>query len=385
MTASRHWPRWAGISLAAVLLSGTGCSKATTATGTPHVAAALSIERDVPLPGTTSRFDYQSLDADAHTLWIAHLGDDTVVSVDTTTDQTATITGISQVHGVLPVPQRHVVYATATGTNELVAIDPTTKAVIHRAATRSFPDGLAYDTDHQLVLVSNKADGTITVHDPETLATVRTIKLGGETGNVTYDAATHHAYAAVLPPDELVEFDPVTGDTIRTIPIHGCDGAHGIAISSNRHLAYVACENNARLAIIDLSAATVTTMMPTGSDPDVLALDTDRHRLYVAAESGDVTILDTTTREATRQHLDGGAHTVAVDPADGRVFFLLANLNGHPTLRIFTRRTHSHRAPFAGPPTTAPVSGGVVTVMQIRHVLMDMGHRFMDMAMRVTP
>ena len=39
--------------------------------------------RDVPLSGGTSRFDYQSLDQQAHRLYIAHLGAGLVTVVDT--------------------------------------------------------------------------------------------------------------------------------------------------------------------------------------------------------------------------------------------------------------------------------------------------------------
>ncbi len=113
---------------------------------------------------------------------------------------------------MLAVPDHNVVYTTATGTNEIVAIDATTRQVTRRASTGPFPDGLAFDPDDNLLLVSNKTAGAISVHDAQTLDLIRTIKLGDETGNVADDPTNRHAYAATLPPDALVEFDPATGD-----------------------------------------------------------------------------------------------------------------------------------------------------------------------------
>ena len=309
-----------------------GCSSATTTAP----STALNVVRDIALPGTTSRFDYQSFDPTTRTLWIAHLGEDTVIAVNLTTDVAMPIGAIAQVHGVLAVPERHVVYATATGSNEIVSIDPTAFAINGRAPTGMFPDGLASDPDHQLLLGSNRAAGTVTVHDPASLAIVRTVAVGHETGNVVYDPLSSHAYAATLPPDALVEFDPATGTIIRTTDLAGCDGAHGVAINPQPHVAYVACESNARLATVDLATNTAIGTQPVGNDPDVLSLDTTRHRLYVAAESGDVTILDTnnaTTAKIGGLHL-AGAHSVTVEPTTGQVLLRLANLNGRPTLRV---------------------------------------------------
>ncbi len=315
---------------------GAGC--ASTTTKAPVHAEMLIVDHDVALPGTTSRFDYQSLDPTGHTLWIAHLGDNTVIAIDTASlTVTGTITGIAGVHGVLAVPDRNVVYATATGTNEIVAIDATTRQVTKHASTGPFPDGLAFDPDDNLLLVSNKTAGTISVHDAQTLDRVRTIKLGGETGNVAYDPTTRHAYAATLPPNALVEFDPGTGMIINTIKLPGCNGAHGVMINPTVRYAYVACENNARLAVIDLTANTQTATVTVGDGPDVLAIDPTRQRLYVASESGDVDLFDITTGPAAKigsQHVSGDAHSVAVDPETHLVYVPLANVNGHPVLRV---------------------------------------------------
>src|SRR5947199_7987195 len=83
--------------------------------------------RDVPLPGDTSRFDYESLDPGTHRLYIAHLGAGTVPVYDI---PSGTIVGEIQdvpgVHGVLAVPELGRVYATATGANQVAVIDPQT-------------------------------------------------------------------------------------------------------------------------------------------------------------------------------------------------------------------------------------------------------------------
>jgi hypothetical protein len=76
--------------------------------------------RDIPLNGSTSRFDYQSLDQQTHRLYVAHLGAGIVTVFDT---QAGTVVGdISNdpgAHGVLVVSEVGRVYATATDANQV--------------------------------------------------------------------------------------------------------------------------------------------------------------------------------------------------------------------------------------------------------------------------
>jgi DNA-binding beta-propeller fold protein YncE len=118
---------------AAVLLLIASCL-ACAAARTDVPRALLQLVADVPLGGNTTRLDYESLDEGRHLLFIAHLGDNAVIVFDTQTQRVVTrIPGISQVHGVLVIPEVGTVYASATGSNEVVAISEETLKVTARA------------------------------------------------------------------------------------------------------------------------------------------------------------------------------------------------------------------------------------------------------------
>src|SRR5436190_20592538 len=71
---------------------------------------------DVPLPGGSTRLDYQSLDAGRHLLFVAHLGDGVVHVYDLARGRiVANVKGVAQVHGVLAIPELGRCYASATG------------------------------------------------------------------------------------------------------------------------------------------------------------------------------------------------------------------------------------------------------------------------------
>ncbi|KZM27991.1 hypothetical protein ST47_g866 [Ascochyta rabiei] len=82
-----------------------------------------------------------------------------------------TISNLSQVHGVLVVPDLRRVYVTATGENRLVILDEDTGAVIGQAPTGDYPDGIAYDPTRGAVWTTNETGGTETVVDAVTAQT----------------------------------------------------------------------------------------------------------------------------------------------------------------------------------------------------------------------
>jgi DNA-binding beta-propeller fold protein YncE len=320
--------------LLVMLLLLTGCR----AGGDAAARLPLRLVRDVPLSGPAVRFDYQDVDAGARRLYVAHLGASQVDIFDLDALRpVGAVRGVTDVHGVGVAPDLHRIFATATGTDEVVTIDTESLQVVGRAPTGHFPDGLAYDPSNHLLSVSNKNDGSETVLDARTGQVLRTVPLGKEAGNVTDDPTTRTMLASARPPDELAAFDATTGEVTGRIPLPGCHGAHGVDLDPPSRRAFVACEDNARLAVVDLAAHRELSVQKVGSDPDVLAFDAGLGRLYVAAESGVVTVFAVDgrgLRTLGRAHLAPRAHSVAVDPRTHNVFFPLENVGGHPVMRV---------------------------------------------------
>jgi YVTN family beta-propeller protein len=316
------------------------CSKTDTAAapGATIAGLPLRVVTDLPLPGGATRLDYQDLDPTARRLYVAHLGDSSIDVVDL--DQlrvVTTINGVNSVHGVRVAPDRHRLYASAAGANQLDSIDTTTNQVVATAATGDYPDGIAYDPDANRVFVSNEQDTAESVIDASSGQRVDTIDLGGAAGNTAFDPTTKHILVNVQDRGHIAVIDPTTDRVIGTIDTPGCGSNHGLYVDASSQLAFDACEGNAKLLTIDLRTKQVTGTDDVGDTPDVLAWDPGLRRLYVASESGTVTILDentTTLHEVAQAKLADAAHTVAVDPTTHRVYFALQEVDGRPTLRV---------------------------------------------------
>jgi DNA-binding beta-propeller fold protein YncE len=324
----------AGVVVAVVAVAVVGLTRAPPA---PRVALPLRPVAEVALPGDSSRFDYASLDPGRGLLFIAHLGASEIIEVNIHTHEVVrTIGDVAAVHGVLVVPELHRVYATATGHNEVLALDEDTGALLTRSPTGSYPDGLAYDPRRGEIWTTNEAGGTETVTNAATGTVRGTVILGGEAGNVAYDPGTDQVLVAVQGRGDLAVIDPTTLTVTRRIGLPGCDHDHGLALDPTTQLAFLACDANATLLTVDLTTGGVTGSTPVGDTPDVLAYDQGAHTLYVAAESGTVTVADLHDHQLVvtgSDHLADNAHVVAIDPTTHHSYFPIpADTNGHPAL-----------------------------------------------------
>jgi hypothetical protein len=87
------------------------------------------------------------------------------------------------------------------------------------------------------------------------------------------------------------------------------------------HLAFIACEDNDRLLMLNLLTRQVVQSFDVGGEADVLAFDPGPGMLYVAGEGS----------------IGPDAHVVGV-PSTHRAYFPLKNLGGRPVLRVMAPR-----------------------------------------------
>src|SRR2546427_5872851 len=117
----------------------------------------LRVVADVPLPGSGSRFDYQSLAPASGRLFISHMGAGQLVVFDVRAGGViANLDGFPTVTGVLAVPVEHRAYASATGDHAVVVVDDSTFRIVARVPGPRFPDGIAYAPEERRGLGSGE-------------------------------------------------------------------------------------------------------------------------------------------------------------------------------------------------------------------------------------
>lgn len=293
---------------------------------------------DIPLPGKATRFDYQSFNRDTGILYFSHMGDGELIVFDTAKREVLDhLPGLPTITGVLTVPELHRVFASVAGEHEITAIDSSSLKVVSRIKGAQFPDGLAYASDVRKLYVSDESGEKELVIDPEKNVLLKTIEMGGEVGNTQYDPFSHLILANVQTRNELVVIDPSSDKIVGRHRMEGSDSPHGLLIDPSKRLAFIACEGNSKLIVIDLETFEVKQSIPTGRGPDVLAFDPDLERLYVATESDIVSIFHLngkTVEKIEDLMVAPNAHTISVNPLNHEVYLPLKNVEGRPVLRI---------------------------------------------------
>src|SRR5207253_727245 len=127
-----------------------------------------------------------------------------------------------------------------------------------------------------------------------------TIPLDGEAGNSQYDPVSKHIFVNVQTLNQLVEIDPRKDAIVARHPLPGADHNHGLLIEPRERLAFVACEGNNKLLVVDMQSMGVIANDSLGDGPDVLALDEALHLLYVASESGVVSVFEEKGKGVTK-------------------------------------------------------------------------------------
>ena len=298
----------------------------------------LKTVADVSLPGGTTRFDYQSFEPKSGRLYLSHMGDGNVVVFDTKTNKVvANIPGFPTVTGVLVVPALKSVYASVTHNHEVAVLDTEKLVVSKRIKDGKFPDGLAYSPETHKVFVSDEAGGVETVIDTQRNERVNSIEMGGEVGNTQYDPVSHLIYACVQTRNELVEINPETDKIQARYHLSGGEHPHGFYIDDQNGKAYIACEGDNKLLVFDMKNHSVENVFPVADGPDVLAFDRGLQLLYVACESGAVSLFRYSSgklEKVENVNVGPNSHSVSVDSDTHRAYFPLKNVNGSPILRI---------------------------------------------------
>lgn len=315
-----------------------------------HAVAAelpLKFVADIALSGDTGRFDYLSIDPQSERLFLSHMGPGTVHVVDLKArKEIANLPGFPGATGITAVPALHRVFVSITGSllnralggGRLAAIDETTLKTVWSVPAGRFPDGITYVPGLDRLFVSDERGEQELVFEGRTGRQLAAIPLSGEAGMSVYDPARNRVLVNVQTRNDIAAIDPKSLKIEKRIGLPDtCDNNHGLLIAGP-HIV-VACDGNARLIVLDAASERPERTFDVGKEPDVLALDSARQRLYVASEQGIVSVFDMANLTKLGEGAAGpDAHSVAVDAATGMVLLPTGDRNGRPVLRIMEPR-----------------------------------------------
>jgi YVTN family beta-propeller protein len=302
--------------------------------------AKLKQIASIELPGPAGkRFDYLAIDPEDHLLFIAHLAVGNLYVLDIRTNKVVqTIPDVPGVEGVEYVADQKKVYTSDAYEDQIGVIDVATMQVVKKIPTESKPDGSTYAAPFGKLYVSDERAKAVAIVDVGSDEVVHTLHFRSETGMPQYDPVAKLVYVNLQDVETLAVINPTTDTVTELHPVGRCRGNHGMALDAEHHRAFLACEGNNLLAVMDLEKFDVVATLPLAQSPDVVRFDPGMGRIYVACYSGAISVIEQKDPEHYAKLGDvrvaHAVHSLAVDPATHRVYAPEQEEAGVPVARL---------------------------------------------------
>jgi len=311
----------------------TVCLLASIATLTPVHAqdGPYKFSKEIVVGGEGG-WDYLSIDAPAHRLYVAHATK--VVVIDT---QAAKVVGelpdTPGVHGFEPVPELGRGFS-SNGREDKVGIwDLKTLKLIQKVETGGNPDGIMYEPSKKEIWTFNGRGKSSTVIDAQTGKVVATVPLEGKPEAAQADSKAGKIYVNMEDLNAIKVIDIATHKVTATWPIAPGEGATGLAFDVATHRLFVACDKF--IVMMDSTNGKVVYTVPAGEGVDAAAFDPGTKYAFASAgETGIVTIahedsasmLKVVQTLKTRQ----GARTMTLDPLTHAIYLATTDYEPRP-------------------------------------------------------
>lgn len=212
-----------------------------------------------------------------------HSGSLVVVDVDEGRVERAIEVGEGTAHMVALSRDGATAYVSKIAAGTVSRIDLGKGEKTHEMPAGKGAEGIEVAADGA-VWVSNRADDTVTVHDPDTLAIRHTLVSAGFPIRVAITADGRHALVTNARAATLAVFDTASRERVATVALAPAGAEYrqtllgrdalpiGIAADPCRPRAYVAISGADRIAVVDTESWTVVEHWQTGREPDALGV-----------------------------------------------------------------------------------------------------------------
>ena len=286
---------------------------------------------DLPPHGTPGGFDHAAVHGGRGLLYVAHTANDTVDVIDCATDTyLRSIPNLSRVAGALVSETHDLVFTSNRGENTVGIFSPARDEAVARVKVGVGPNGLAYATDHRLLLAANVGDPsrrgsfTVSLVDVSSRAVIANIPVPGRTRWTVVDAESGRFYVNVADPPQIVVVDSADPTRLADAFPLPAVGPHGLELDPTTRRLFCACDGKV-LLVVDARSGEVRSEHAISGVPDVIFLNAALRHLYIAiGDPGVIEVFDTRTmRRLESVPTERGAHTIGFDSVRNTVYAFL--------------------------------------------------------------
>jgi len=311
-------------------------------------APTLKKVAEFDLPGPPGkRFDYLTITPDDHYLLSAHLAAGQMYVIDLRTNKiVATVVDTPGAEGVEYVPELKKAYTSNAGDNTIGVVDLKQMKVIKKIHTEAKPDGSAYAAPFHKLYVSDERGKAEAIVDVSTDTIVKTLYFDSETGMPQYDPVAKKIYVNLQDQNIFAVIDPETDEVVGRYPVGRCKGNHGMTLDAEHRRAFLSCEENELMTVLNLETNRPIAFLPMAGGPDVIKFDPGLKRIYVACHSGALSVFQMEDADHYRKLEDfpvqKKVHSLAVDTESHRVYAPEQEADGKAVARMVVYEAHVH-------------------------------------------
>jgi DNA-binding beta-propeller fold protein YncE len=273
--------------------------------------------------GGEGGWDYLSVDAPAHRLYVSHATK--VVVIDT---QAAKVVGeipdTPGVHGFAIAADLGRGFSSNGRENKASIVDLKTLKLIQKVDTGENPDAILYEPGRKEVYTMNGRGKSATVFDAQSGKVVATIPLEGKPEFAQADPKAGKVYVNIEDMNAIKVIDTATHKVTATWPIAPGESASGMAIDLETHRLFIGCDNKLML-MVDNTNGKVVYSVPIGEGVDSNWFDPATKLAFASSgEAGTLTVAheDSPSVMKVVQTLKThrGGRTMALDPSTHTVY-----------------------------------------------------------------
>jgi DNA-binding beta-propeller fold protein YncE len=167
--------------------------------------------------------------------------------------------------------------------------------------------------------VSNGREGTVSIFDLKTLATISKVKAGDNPDAILYDSATKRVFTFNGRSQDSTAIDAAKGTVLGTIKL---DGKPEFAASDGKGEIFVNIEDKSELTAIDPSKLVVKSTWPLApcESPTGLSMDRKNRRLFVGCEKMMAVVNADTGKVLATPAIGDGVDATSFDDGTGLAF-----------------------------------------------------------------
>jgi DNA-binding beta-propeller fold protein YncE len=282
--------------------------------------------------GGEGGWDYLAVDPAANRLYVSR--SDRVVVLDVSNGrQAGEVDGLSGVHGIAIANDLHRGFISNGRANTVTVFDPATLKTERTIEVKGEnPDAILYDPYSKRVFTFNGHSHDASVIDAASGRLLGRIALPGKPEFAVSDGKGH-VYDNIEDTGELVEIDPRAMKVTHTWKLKDCEEPTGLAMDVAHRRLFSVCQND-NMAVTDADSGRPVASVPIGDGPDGAAFDAQRQLVFSSnGGSGTLTVVHEDDADHYRVLANAptqkSARTMALQPG-GDVYLSAARFGPRP-------------------------------------------------------